>query len=476
VAAEKNTRSATASKLRLIAGALLSGALYGLSFPSFNIAQLAWIALAPMLLCAAGSPRQNFLVGWLAGFVANLFIFVWILKTFQVANVGLGLGLLCWFALAALLGLYFGAFTFVYGKLSHFGVRPVLAAAAWVGLEWIRARIMTGFPWALLAHTQAHQLYLLQMVHWTGAAGLSFLIVFVNASLADVLLWRRRAGRWFMLAIALVCAAWLWGKRVIDQAAASEANVQFARVAILQGNIDQYQKWDDAYEASIRARYENLMREAVAQKPELIVWPESAVPGWFPNQDNYRVWVSSLVKASGAYNIVGAVTRHDGHDYNAAFLLDPTGAIVAEYDKRHMVPFGEYIPFGGFLSRWVPYLGQLGTFSAGASPILFNAGNLRISPNICYEAMFAPLVRRGVDQGANAIVNITNDGWFLDTNAPEEHYVVNLFRAVENRTPVIRAANTGISAIIDAYGQEQLRSPLLKAGIFSGIVTVSSPQ
>jgi apolipoprotein N-acyltransferase len=313
---------------------------------------------------------------------------------------------------------------------------------------------------------------LIQIARWTGTSGVSFLIVLVNAALALALQRKQKPGRALLLPVALLIAVCAWGKRELDRAP-DLSTAPRVRIAILQGNIDQYQKWDEAYESSIRKTYEDLMTEAARQQPQLIVWPESAVPGWFPNQEKYRVWVSSLAAMSGAYNIVGAVTAHDGRQYNAAFLLGPAGAVLGEYDKQHMVPFGEYVPFGGFLVRWIPYLGELGAFSAGTAPVLFHAGALTIAPNICYEAIFPALVKRGADQGASLIVNITNDGWFLDTGAPAQHYAANVFRAIENRAPVVRAANTGISAIIDAHGREQLRSPLLKRGVFVGSVVIA---
>ncbi len=472
--AAKNIKSATAFNSRLIAAALISGALYGLSFPPFNLSLFAWIALVPVLLCADARPRGNFLLGWAAGFVAHLFVFAWIWKTFAAAHVGFGIALACWIALAALTGLYEGVFLAAFGLFRSHRWRAVMAGLVWVGLEIIRSHVMTGFPWALLGHTRAYDIRLIQIAHWTGAEGLSFIIVFVNVALSQALLARKNRWQPLTAAAALVAVvvgigAWQLSK------ADTNVGARKIRVAILQGNIDQYQKWDDQYEASIRSTYENLAVQAAAEKPDIIIWPESAVPGWFPNQEQYRMWVSSVARASRAYNIVGAVTSHDHKEYNAAFLIGPDGKTLAEYDKQHMVPFGEYIPFGNFFARWIPYLGQLGAFDAGDSAVIFKIDGIRFSPNICYEAMFSSLVKHSLAPGADAIVNITNDGWFLDTGAPEQHYVANIFRAVENRTPVIRAANTGISAIIDAYGRQQLRSPLLKQGVFRGEIQKKAP-
>jgi apolipoprotein N-acyltransferase len=245
------------------------------------------------------------------------------------------------------------------------------------------------------------------------------------------------------------------------------------KVAILQGNIDQYQKWDDAYEKYIKQRYEGLISHAIEKKVGLIVWPESAVPGWIPNDQQLMDWLTRLIRKSNTYHIVGAVSQREGKEFNSAFFFAPDGKILDTYDKRHLVPFGEYIPFGGVLKKWVPYLGELGTFDAGVGSKVFllplqGRGFMQIEPNVCYEAIF-PFQTK-----ADIIVNITNDAWYLKTGAPAQHFAANVFRTIENKTPVIRAANTGISAVIDAHGRVLVRSNLMEEGVFLGDVYSSS--
>jgi apolipoprotein N-acyltransferase len=453
---------------------LLSGALYGLSFPPFNFTQLAWVALVPILFCAEsfavsnpGTIRRNFLLGWGASFVAHLIVFFWLWKTFVAAGVSPIVTLFCWLGLSAVVALYQGVFLVLQKLFPSRWWSATVGALIWVTFETIRTYALTGFPWALFGHTRAYDTHLIQIAHWAGAGSLSFLLVFVNISIANALLRRNRKWRPLIPAVTLLLFVWAVGALELSNADRIP-RARTVRVAILQGNIDQYQKWDDAYEASIRDTYEKLLREAAVEKPDVIVWPETAVPGWYPNQEQYALWVSSMAQLSGTYNIIGAVSTRNNKSYNAAFLIGPDGRQLAHYDKQHMVPFGEYIPFGNFLRKYIPYLGQLGTFDAGTGPAIFDAGGLKLSPNICYEAMFSKLIKRSVQTPADAIVNITNDGWFLDTGAPEQHYVVNIFRAIETRTPVIRAANTGISAIIDPWGRQLLRSPMLRSSTYIG--------
>jgi apolipoprotein N-acyltransferase len=242
------------------------------------------------------------------------------------------------------------------------------------------------------------------------------------------------------------------------------------RVAILQGNIDQYQKWDAAHESFIKTRYGELVLEAAKQNPDVIIWPESAVPGWIPNDQAVMEWLVGLIQQSRCYHVVGAVSRRGNREYNSAFFFSPKGDILDVYDKQHLVPFGEYIPFGNIFKRWIPYLGELGTFDAGVQSKLFVLPSSKLAPNICYEAVFPGLVRKGVKSGADVIVNLTNDGWYLKTGAPAQHYAVNVYRALENKVPVVRAANTGISAIIDAYGRPISKSQLMEKDCLVGYV------
>lgn len=448
---------------------ILSALLYAFSFPPFNFSYLAWVALIPLFMMSMGTWRRNFLFGFITGFIANLIILFWLWDTFKAANVNFFVTLGCWLSLSALHALYFAVFMVGYGFFKDNWQKPFLAGALWVVLEEIRTYALTGYPWTLFAHSQAHYLTLIQISCVTGAVGVSFLLVAVNSALAH----RNKKGK---AAVALVLlpvllfGVWRLKKPV------PVGDSAFLNVAILQGDIDQYQKWDDAYETDIRVQYETLAAVAASTKPDLIIWPESAVPGWYPNEERYRDWVENIVKKTKTFNLVGAVTKEDGKPLNSAFLFTPEGTLLGRYDKRHLVPFGEYVPFGMFLSKWIPYLGSLGLFSAGENDNVLTMGTVQMSVNICYEAIFPNLVRNSVNHGADMMVNLTNDGWFLTTAAPEQHYNANIFRAVENGRPVVRAANTGLSAVIDAQGRETSKSRLMERTVLEGTVMIAPPS
>jgi apolipoprotein N-acyltransferase len=472
-------RSVEKPQFLSLSACLISGLAYGCAFPTYNLGFLAWIALVPFLWSLSLPTRRPalhaFRNGFLTLFFANLLIFSWLGPTFATAHINAATTLLCWTALAAVLALYGGGFAVYYRALPERWWRPWLGAAAWVALDEVRTVALTGFPWTLMSLTQARYPAVVQIASVTGAVGVTFLLVLLNASIADALTtgFGHRASALRTAAISLIAVLGTIVAGQVRLARAPEMSDRTLRAGLLQGNIDQYRKWDDAYEADIRQTYATLVQNTRDNGPlDVMIWPETAVPGWVPKDPFYTQWVAGLAKRSGTPQLFGSLSAGPTGEYNAAILMDSSGTITGQYDKTHLVPFGEYIPFGGFLKSVVPYLGQVGTFDRGRRVAPFDLNGVRIAPNICYEAIFPALVRDSA-RDADVIVNVTNDGWFLKTAAPEQHFLSNVYRAVENGRPVVRAANTGISASIDAYGRIRFESSLLSTGAYS--VTVNLP-
>lgn len=425
---------------------------------------------------------NRFLWGWFSGFVANLLVFFWVWATFQAAGIGVLVTFNCWVALALVMGLYPALFLLLLGFFPKKAFLPLVGGMLWIGLDIVKETILTGFPWALLSHTQIEFLHLIQIASFATAHAVTFLLIAVNISLAlGVRVWvgsyfsrdrftmMRVAKNLWVIPVVLICLA--CGHQRLKKTREIGSPV---RIAILQGNINQYQKWDAAHETFIKMRYESLVEKAAEKGVDLVVWPESAVPGWIPNEKPVMDWLTTLIQRSNTYHIIGAVSERGGKEFNSAFFFGPDGKIIDVYDKRHLVPFGEYIPFGCFLKRLVPYLGELGTFDSGDTarifllPIQGSNGFVRIEPNICYESIFPFRTK------ADFVVNITNDAWYLKTGAPAQHYAANVYRAIENNLPVVRAANTGISAVIDPYGKALFKSRLMEDGVFFETVYSSS--
>jgi apolipoprotein N-acyltransferase len=239
-------------------------------------------------------------------------------------------------------------------------------------------------------------------------------------------------------------------------------------VALLQGSIDQYKKWDKAYVEEIQKTYERLSLEASRTKPDMIVWPETSVPGYLLQEPALRRWLDDVVRKSHASQLVGAPTLHNEMAYNSAFSLDPKSMLVGGYAKQHLVPFGEVVPWSGFLGRYIKVLNDLGGFTAGTQAPVLDVGGYPVGVNICYEAIFPNLVRRSVRQGAVLIANLTNDGWYMNTAAPYQHWAPNVFRAVENGRWLVRADNTGISGIIGPTGRVEAASALFQPCVIAG--------
>ena len=462
-----STAADTAPRLPAPVLILVSAGLLVVAFPSFNQPWAAWIALVPWLhLLRQGSAREAFRASWLIGGLFFAGSMWWMV---QLTAFGGTMAILGWLLLAAYLGLYSGLF----GVLAHRARRHpaplsrlLLLPAAWVAAEFLRAHLLTGQGWNLLAYSQTPWPAAIQLADITGAWGISFLIVLVNAAIEGLLSARTTTTERLqavLLAALLVGAALGYGRWRMPRIAQGPP----LRFGVVQGNIPQTQKWDEQYAESILERHETLTRQLAQEAPDVIVWPEASVPGVIGVDDEVTQRVQHLAKEIGRPLLVGApMVQVGGGDNwrmtNSAALLDGQGSIIHRYDKIHLVVFGEYVPF----ERWLPWLRHvlppIGDFVPGASFEVFHiaSGDWELPPFsvlICFEDVFPELARRFVREGAQALVTITNDAWFGPTAAAYQHAQASTFRAVELRRPVVRAANTGWSGCIDAAGRWQER-------------------
>ena len=447
--------------------ALLTGLAFALAFPlteSFTgLPWLAWVALIPLgLAILPGRPGQAFWVGWLAGTLAYLAIFAWVVIVMQAyGKLPLTTSLLLLLLLAAYVGLYVGLFAAGWRWCAARWPQWswLLAPALWVALEWLRGHLLSGFPWALLGYSQYRQLEVIQIADLTGVYGVSFVMVAVNVALTGVLdgLIERRARTAFLsLAAALVLVAATLGYghwRIAEVGAALEPG---PRVGLIQGNIPQELKWDPSMRRTTLERYERLTRQAATEGAELIIWPEASAPFMFEEEPDYQQTIRSLAATTGRALLFGspAIAQREGTAklLNSAYLLNPDGTTQARYDKLHLVPFGEYVPLGPLLGFVDKLVVGIGDFAPGRGPVQMEAAGRPLGLAICFEIIFPELVRQLPQHGARVIATITNDAWFGRSAAPLQHFSMAVFRAVEHRTPVVRAANTGISGVITATG------------------------
>ena len=455
---------------------LLSAILIVLSFPKFSWSFLAWVAFVPFLKALEDkTPRQRFRLGYLTGILCCLGIFYWVTHSMRYYG---GLNTITSFSILLLmvfyLALYFGAFAWLWGLYPPKGFFSLIwAPSVWVGLEFIRAHLLSGFPWELLGYSQYNHLSVIQAAELTGVYGISFLILLVNQTLYHLFgsdnPFRGWSRKWkgALFTLFLFMATIIFGFYSMSGQKQKDQQVPALSVAVIQGNIDQSLKWDPAYQEETVKIYRDLSLEALPKTPELIIWPETAIPFYFLNENRFTPGLFQLAREGKTYLLFGspAVGYRQGEPqfFNRAYLLSPEGRINF-YDKVHLVPFGEYVP----LKRFLPFVGKvvqaIGDFSPGTGSYGLPHPKGKIGVLICFETIFPGLSRAYKQDGCRILVNITNDAWFGDTSAPYQHLSMLVFRAVENRVWIARAANTGFSAVIDSSGRIVKRVPLFQTG------------
>ncbi len=471
--------------------AVLSGTALVLAFPTFNISVLAWICIIPFLISLC---RMNAHTAFRAGLFFGLPYFFgtqsWIY--YSVNHYG-GVSLLPSLLIVLLLSLYESLYTALFGLLFAKAVKrtdlplTIIAAPLWSSLEYIRGYLFSGFPWSLLGYTQYKSLPIIQISDITGVYGVSFLIILVNASLADLYLLKVRQRekplfpKWKTLAstavtVMLIAATLFYGVYKLRSVGTETGDTREVRISIIQGSIEQDRKWNPAYQRKVFNTYKRLTAEALRDNPDMVVWPETALPFYFGMNDERTEELTEFVKKSGVPLLTGTVmvkTRPLNRDpvgnsnrgytlSNSAVLIDRAGNPTYFYDKIHLVPFGEYVPLKKTLFFLDKLVEGIGDYTPGRS---YSRGNLswgQFGTIICYEAIFPGLVRKFFRHGGNLIVNITNDAWFGRTSGPYQHFSMSIFRAVENRKPLVRAANTGISGFVDATGRVLRTTGLFK--------------
>jgi apolipoprotein N-acyltransferase len=453
--------------------AAVSGALLASAFPIIDGGPLAWIALVPLLLAALGrGAGAAFRAGWVGGFVFFLATLYWLVLTIgtytnlsPLVSVG-PLLLLC-----AFLALGFGAFAAGCERARRAGVELALVAPPlWVLIEWVRTYILGGFPWVSLGYSQYRATYLVQFVEFTGVYGLSALVVLVNVAIYSAV------RRWYageapstrgMLAVTgLLVVLVAWGYWRVQEVAAIPPKGSL-RVGFIQGNVAQDVKWDPAYQDGTIDHYETLTSAAVADGAALVVWPETAAPFFFQEEGELRDRILGLARRLGIWIVVGspAFSYEDGGLllHNRVYLVGPDGTADQFYDKMELVPFGEYVPLKSIFFFVDKVVEGVGDFRAGETPVVFHTAQGNFGTLICYEGIFPGLTRRFVDGGADFLVNVTNDAWFGRTSAPYQHLAMVTLRAIENRVPLVRVANTGFSAMVDTDGTIRWRTGLFES-------------
>jgi len=476
-----------AMKKKDILLSLLSGILLIFSFPHFDLEFLAWFALVPLFLSVEGNGlRRSFELGVMTGLISFLGILYWIIVAVHTyGNVPLIPSGLILLLLVAYLSLFIGAFAFLTRLIQiRSGLQTVLfAPLLWVGLEYLRTFLLTGFPWAELGYSQYLNLSFIQIADVTGVYGISFVIVLVNATLFALLRqWSKRTFpiREVIFTALILFGLFIYGYLKTEIVARQAIQNPALKIGLVQGNIDQSVKWDKSFQKETLKTYERLSSIVAEEKPDLIIWPETATPFFFQDAEEYQPMILEIPKKSNAFLLFGApsykVEKGKVNHYNSAYLVSPSGELVGKYDKIHLVPFGEYVPMQRFLF-FIGSLGEgIGDFKPGKEIFNFSLPQGKFGVLICFEIIFPDLCRRFVKGGANFLVTITNDAWFGRTSAPYQHFSMAVFRAVENRVFVARAANTGITGFIDPTGRILREGRIFTEEAISGTIRLSNQK
>jgi apolipoprotein N-acyltransferase len=482
--------------------ALGTGFMLFLSFPgAAGFWPLAWVALVPLLLAIRNvSPGRAARLGLLTGMIHYVSLLYWIIIVLgRYGNLPLWVSVPALLLLALYMSSYLALFCVLISRIWKqkevlvVWVGPLL----WVGLDFIRSFLFSGFPWQDLAYSQYKALLLIQTADMAGHFGVTFHIVLVNSVTALLfVLWRddrsakqtsfavlstmRIRKAWFygvLPALCIILTVMAYNYLRYNQISKVIESSRKMKIALVQGNIEQDKKWSPAMRLETIEIYTKLSKLAVEQgdkSPPLLVWPETALPFLISDNPYFNRLKKQLITKEKTWLLAGApfYEKVEGNEslqikkeflsYNSAYLFTPEGEIGGRYDKQHLVPFGEYVPLSSYLPLPGPLVENIGDFSRGKPVSPLSCQGAEIGVLICFESIFPNLARAWTTAGANLLVNITNDAWFGRSSAPWQHLSMTVFRAVENRRSLARSANTGVSAVIDPLGRMADTTPLFQ--------------
>lgn len=458
--------------LTATAVALLSSFLLILSFPDFNLWPMVFVGLVPLLFIVVNkpAPAHALLIGWLSGAVFFYASCYWL--TFSMINYGGLPNLLAYLLLipgALAVGLFPGIFSLVLALAVRIWRTKalMLAPLLWVAFEWARLGV-TGQLWNALGYALAYQPQLIQPASWGGVYAISFLIVAVNSAITYALINRNvKSIVTSIVVVAIVAIPFVFMRSI---APTSNAGIE-ARVVALQPNVPMHLVKSVQEMRELTTRHitmtENALRDLPRDGvPTIVIWPESPMNFTYGNDSTFRALITNFArqhKVSVLFNSQ-ELAPNDGI-YNSAMLINDEGQLVGQYDKIRLLPFGEYVP----LPRWVPgaslISGIVGDFMPGNNYTLFQAGNAKAGVFICIESAYPSIARTFANEGAEVLINISNDGYLGRTAVVRQHLANAVFRAVENGRPVLRVTNTGITAYIDAKGQIKDPTPVFEPAV-----------
>lgn len=452
-----------------IALAIGAGLLNVCIFPRLEWSALAFVCLVPLFFLqpAEGEKPVTGRYYYLAGVVfhfGNLYWIYHVIQHYTSLNPVLVAGILL--GLCLLLAIFWGVYGWILGRVTvRFGFEKAmwLAPFLWVALE--RGKNWMQFPWCLLGYSQYANLRLAQLASIAGVYGLSFLLVTANAAIALAI--KQRKYYYVYSTMAVVLCVVFYGHFRIQQPVSGET----LRVACVQGNIPEDVKLDYNFADQVNQTHIKMTRDLVAKgKPDIVFWTEAST--LFPLRSG-GIWTKQLLDLAREENVpilVGSDAFEKERIFNSAYLISNKGEIGPDYSKIYLVPFGEFVPFSSILFFAGKVVPEISDFTAGYKYTQFPLKGKSFAVNICFEVVFPQLARRLVRGGSSLLVTITNDAWFGNSSAPYQHFAMAAMRSIENRRYLVRAANTGISGIVDPYGRILQRTDIFVPATVRGEV------
>ncbi|NOZ03083.1 MAG: apolipoprotein N-acyltransferase [FCB group bacterium] len=442
--------------------ALLSGGLVGLAYPPLHLGFLAWIGFIPLFhIWLHSSPRSSAKYSYLAAITANIISLYWI-------GLNSGAGFVPVFASLVGAVLYLGIYWSLFGMAVSWihrrtGLGLYSIPFLWVTMEWVRSFGSLGFPWINLALTQTDYLPVIQIAELTGTYGIAFWLMIINMGIYLYLNQMGEQKKILVLTGIIFISIWIFGGIRYYSVVGEPATKQF-KVSVIQPDIDPNEKWERSRRQENIALMDSLLEVAIRLKPDMVLWPETALPAYLRLSASVRRPLQMKMEQAGIPLLSGTVDRTIGEKgekyyYNGSIMIYPDGRLKMYY-KIRLVPFAEYIPLSGYF----PVLKKLNfgqaNFTMGEEYTVFEIGSVKFSNVICYESSLPQLVRKFVRAGAQFITIQANDGWLGESSGPYQHFELARLRAVENRLTIVRSANTGISGLIYPSGKVVEKIPL----------------
>lgn len=464
-----------------ISAALLSGGLLFAASPGLvGFAPLAWLALVPLLSAIARrdvSPRRAALLGLISGLTYYPSLLYWITIVLgRYGNLSMWLSIPALLLLSLYMSLYLAGFAAISCHLQRKYSLIWIAPIIWVAFDFLRGWLFTGFPWFDLAYTQFQTPLLIQIADIIGHHGVSFMIVMGNTLIFHAFRNHHKQNALksgsnfsFKAAICLMLILLSYNLVRFNLVEKTLAKSKTFGVAVIQGNIKQAQKWLPQLQKQTLSKYLTLSAQSLTKdQPSLIVWPETALP-FYLSKSSLLQEIITLTAAHQDVTIMTGAPHFEKSGvgrpttyFNSAFFIDANGLRAERYDKQHLVPFGEYVPLKNLLPFLAPLVETVADFTPGTTKQPVPCQNVKVGVLICFESIFPALARQQTEAGSELLVNLTNDAWYGRSNAPWQHLSMAVFRAVENRRSLTRAANTGVSGFIDPLGRMHELSPLFE--------------